>query len=226
MSEPIKTEEPTSNNEEEKNSKPEESKDSTDGRESPSSDPLLNDTDPEAAPSEEKNDQPKTKFYIKNRKTIMGGIASLVLLIIGIVIVVWYCTAEEPDFVFDGSTPPFHKGVRTGGPGGALDVRGIQPNFSGCEGQLIIRPTLKRPDIEVDHDQEIGKKFHIRMNRRKSKKKIDHVISKGNCCWEISDRHGNKETLGVGVGRDTKNVKYISTEKISSLPKIRTNYML
>jgi len=63
----------------------------------------------------------------------------------------------------------------------------------------------------VDHDQEIGKKFHIRMNRRKSKKKIDHVISKGNCCWEISDRHGNKETLGVGVGRDTKNVKYIST---------------
>merc|ERR1719471_620984 len=74
-----------------------------DGRKSPSSDPLLE----SALPKEEKTDEPKISILRSKRNKIMLGIALTVLLIIGITIVVWFLTSEEPDFdTFDGKSPP------------------------------------------------------------------------------------------------------------------------
>jgi len=209
MSEPTKIEEPTLNKEDDKNSKSEESKDVADGRKSPSSDPLLE----SALPKEEKTDEPKISILRSKRNKIMLGIALTVLLIIGITIVVWFLTAEEPDFdTFDGKSPPSK--VKKGG---ALDV-GDHRNFSGCDGKLKIRPKLKRPDIEVDHTTETGKKFLILANKRKNKKKTEYVETIGNCCWQISNKEGVKEDFGPGESRETKEVKYIKIIKTIDCP--------
>jgi len=210
MSEPTKTEEPTLNVEEVKNSKPEESKDNTDGRKSPSSDPLLE----AALLTEEKKDDPKIPILKSKRNKIMTGIALTVLLIVGIAIVVWFLTAKEPDFnAFEvkNQTSYVDGPIKIGGAQGATGA--VELKYAGCEGKLTVRPKLKRPDIEVDHSVKIGQRFKIVVNQRNNKKKTDYIETTGNCCWEISNRQLSKDKFGRAEARAPKNIKYITAIK-------------
>jgi len=186
------------------NKKPEESKDLTDGRRSTGSNLLLEDD------LEEQIDEPKINNSRNRRNRIIAGITSIVLLIIGVAIVVWYFTPHpEPEYgifeVQNGTeVSPFAFGA------GLITGFEEKQIINGCEGKLTILPTLKRGDVEVDYDDKIGTTFTVVANKKRKKKVTNHIKPEGNCCWEISNKDNEKQTILAGATEfDTTDVKYI-----------------
>jgi len=158
---------------------------------------------------EEQRDELQVNNSRNRRNRIIAGITSIVLIIIGVAIVVWYFTPHpEPEYgifeVQNGTeVSPFAFGA------GLIAAYKTKQIINGCKGKLTLEPKLKRRDVEVDYDDEIGTTFTVVANKKKKKKVTDHIQASGNCCWEISDKNEKKDTFLIGEGRNTDKVKYI-----------------
>merc|ERR1719319_546336 len=72
----------------------------------------------------------------------MGAAALAVLLIVGVSLVAWHFTKQEPDIDSFDTTDLYGGGVTyTGG-----RVEGV----AGCEGKMVVTPSFKRGNIDID----------------------------------------------------------------------------
>jgi len=118
MSEPVKTE----------------PDDCQDGRESPSFEGLLGPDTVDA----EKQEEPKG-VSVNSRNKIMGAAALAVLLIVGISLVAWHFTKQEPDVDSFVSLKTDY-GCITCPPG--------YGGVPGCDGKIIVTPSFRRGKID------------------------------------------------------------------------------
>jgi len=189
MSEPVKTE-------------PDDSQDQLDGRESPSFEGLL---DPDTVDGEKQ--EPKS-VSVNSRNKIMGAAALAVLLIVGVSVVAWHFTKQEPDGISAFHSSEIKHGGVTGDTGGGNDV-------GGCDGKLISDPPFARGDIEKVDTDGFSQHWLINANKKKDKARTSYIKIEGTCCWEITDRHGETEEFGLGDAKEPKipYIKIIKTKK-------------
>jgi len=153
---------------------------------SPSFEGLL---DPDQADGGEKQ-QPRSVSN-QSRNKIMAVAALVVVLIIGVSVVVWHFTKEEGNHVsiFESSKIN-HGGITT-------DARGNEITH-GCSGKLIATPQFERGDIEKVDTDGYDQQWRILANFKKDNVRTTYITIEGTCCWEITDRHGNSETIKSG----------------------------
>jgi len=185
MSEPVKTEEPD---------------DFQDGRESPSFEGLL---DPDTTDGEKQEVEPKINNNSRNK--IMGAAALAVLLIVGVSVVAWHFTKQEPDGISQFHASEINHGGVTGDTGGGNDV-------GGCDGNLISDPPFSRGVIEKVDTDGFSQHWRIKANEKKDRARTDYIKIEGTCCWEISDRHGETEEFALGQEKQPK-IAYINQIK-------------
>jgi len=184
MSEPVKTEEPD---------------DFQDGRESPSFEGLL---DPDTVDGEKQEVEPKS-VSVNSRNKIMGAAALAVLLIVGVSVVAWHFTKQEPD-VNSFTLLKTDYGSITGTPGSG--------GVTGCDGKIIVRPSFRRGKIEKVDTDGFSQHWTIIANKRKDKARTNNIKIEGTCCWEISDRHGDTEEFALGQEKQPR-IAYILSIK-------------
>jgi len=184
MSEPVKTE----------------PDDCQDGRESPSFEGLLG---PDTVDGEKQEVEPKS-VSVNSRNKIMGAAALAVLLIVGVSVVAWHFTKQEPmigEFVILSSGD-----TRTGG--GILNfVRN-----DGCAGKMIVVPKFRKAKLKKVDTDGFSQHWKIKANEKKDRARTSYIEIKGTCCWEITDRHGETEEFGLGEAKEPK-IAYIKTIK-------------
>jgi len=184
MSEPVKTE----------------PDDCQDGRESPSFEGLLG---PDTVDGEKQEVEPKS-VSVNSRNKIMGAAALAVLLIVGVSLVAWHFTKQEPDIdSFD--TIDLSYG----------DLTGTGKRFAGvagCEGKMVVTPPFRRGNIEKVDTDGFSQHWKIRANEKRDKARTSYIKIEGTCCWEITDRHGETEEFGLGEAKEPK-IAYIKTIK-------------
>merc|ERR1712051_82303 len=183
MSEPVKTEEPD---------------DFQDGRESPSFEGLL---DPDTTDGEKQEVEPKINNNSRNK--IMGAAALAVLLIVGVSVVAWHFTKQEPDVDSFGIGKLYSGGITTAG-----GVEGV----SGCQGKMVVKPPFKRGNIEKVDTNGFSQHWEIKANKKKNRARTEYIKIEGTCCWEISDRHGETEDFALGQEKEPR-IAYIFTIK-------------
>jgi len=186
MSEPVKTE-------------PDDSQDQLDGRESPSFEGLL---DPDTVDGEKQ--EPKG-VSVNSRNKIMGAAALAVLLIVGVSVVAWHFTKQEPKVGEFSALDSINGGCVTGCPDNSVGV-------SGCSGKMIVEDTFKRGDIEKVDTDGFSQHWKIRANEKKDKARTSYIEIKGTCCWEIADRNGETQEFGLGDAKEPR-IAYIKTIK-------------
>ena len=54
--------------------------------------------------------------------------------------------------------------------------------------------------------------FKIKANENRDRVRTNYISIEGTCCWEIKDRHGETEELGLGQSKEPK-IAYISQIK-------------
>jgi len=185
MSEPVKTE----------------PDDCQDGRESPSFEGLL---DPDTVDGEKQEVEPKS-VSVNSRNKIMGAAALAVLLIVGVSVVAWHFTKQEPDGISAFHSSEIKHGGVTGDTGGGNDV-------GGCDGKLISDPPFARGDIEKVDTDGFSQRWEIRINKKRDKARTTFIKIEGTCCWEITDRHGETQDFGLGDEKEPR-ISYIKTIK-------------
>jgi len=186
MSEPVKTE-------------PDDSQDQLDGRESPSFEGLL---DPDTVDGEKQ--EPKG-VSVKSRNKIMGAAALAVLLIVGVSVVAWHFTKQEPDVISAFHSSEIKHGCVTGCTDSGNDV-------GGCDGKLISDPPFARGDIEKVDTDDFSAYWLIQANKNSNKARTSHIKIEGTCCWEIADRNGETQEFGLSQEGEPK-IAYIKTIK-------------
>jgi len=185
MSEPVKTE----------------PDDCQDGRESPSFEGLLG---PDTVDGEKQEVEPKS-VSVNSRNKIMGAAALAVLLIVGVSVVAWHFTKQEPKVGAFSALDSTNGGCVTGCPDNSLGV-------SGCSGKMIVEDPFKRGDIEKVDTDGFSQHWKIKANEKKDRARTSYIEIKGTCCWEITDRHGETEEFGLGEAKEPK-IAYIKTIK-------------
>jgi len=181
MSEPVKTE-------------PDDSQDQLDGRESPSFEGLL---DPDTVDGEKQ--EPKG-VSVKSRNKIMGAAALAVLLIVGVSVVAWHFTKQEPLIGTFSSDQ-----IQVGG------LYEFDKN-DGCDGKMIVVPKFRKANlVKVDTDG-FSAYWLIRANKNSNKARTSHIKIEGTCCWEIADRNGETQEFGLSQEGEPK-IAYIKTIK-------------
>ena len=54
--------------------------------------------------------------------------------------------------------------------------------------------------------------FQIKANKEKDRVRTNYISIEGTCCWEIENRNGETEELGLGQSKEPK-IAYISQIK-------------
>jgi len=184
MSEPVKTEEPD---------------DFQDGRESPSFEGLL---DPDTVDGEKQEVEPKS-VSVNSRNKIMGAAALAVLLIVGVSVVAWHFTKQEPmigEFVVQSSGK-----TRMGG------IYDFDKN-DGCDGKMIVIPKFRKAKLAKVDTNGFSQHWEIKANKKKDRARTEYIKIEGTCCWEIADRHGETEDFALGQEKEPR-IAYIFTIK-------------
>jgi len=148
---------------------------------SPSFEGLL---DPDQADGGEKQ-QPRSVSN-QSRNKIMAVAALVVVLIIGVSVVVWHFTKEE---VLIGAFSS--DDIQVGG------IYEFDKN-DGCDGKMIVVPKFKRANLEKVDTDGYDQRWIIKANKDKDRVRTTYITIEGTCCWEITDRHGNSETIKSG----------------------------
>merc|ERR1719400_740502 len=125
----------------------------------------------------------------------MGAAALAVLLIVGVSVVAWHFTKQEPDGISAFHSSEIKHGGVTGDTGGGNDV-------GGCDGKLISDPPFARGDIEKVDTEGFSQHWLIKANKRRDTARTNFIKIEGTCCWEITDRHGETQDFGPAMKRN------------------------
>merc|ERR1719319_1856689 len=130
----------------------------------------------------------------------MGATALAVLLIVGVSLVAWHFTKQEPLIGAFSSDQ-----IQVGG------LYEFDKN-DGCNGKMIVVPKFRKANLVKVDTNGFSKHWEIRVNKKKDKARTTFIKIEGTCCWVITDRHGETQDFGLGDEKEPR-ISYIKTIK-------------
>merc|ERR1719319_1113188 len=116
----------------------------------------------------------------------MGATALAVLLIVGVSLVAWHFTKQEPLIGAFSSDQ-----IQVGG------LYEFDKN-DGCNGKMIVVPKFRKANLVKVNTDGFSQHWKIRANNKKDNARTTFIKIEGTCCWVITDRHGETQDFGLG----------------------------